>query len=514
MTRGGTERLVAGAILLAVAALLALPAALGPIRLNDSFWIDLVWLEQFTRELGNGTVYPRWLPLSHAGLGSPVFYYYPPLAFYLASAFGLLGLSTFPALVAAFGAATLLSGVGVYLWLKDQTRTPLLGALLFMIAPYQLFDFYQRGAIAEFVATAILPFVLVGIRRILQARREGFWIMALAYAALVMSHLPMALLGSIFLFAPYALARAWKSPPMLLRIGAALALGIALSAIYLLPAVELEQYRSSRDLWAFSTLQPTTWNLWNARAWSDQTFRAVMLVSAALGIPAVALVIRDRSAWSIWSVVCLAIAVGTVPVLWSLPGLSLVQFPFRLLPVAELAFVTALTLTTKDRAQWLVAWVAFLLMAGFIIAAQPETANFGDRVMRQFHPDVPENLPPGHRPYSWPSKWALEVASTHRQRQFDGKITVEPVFYFPAWQVHCAGVAVPTFATQDQQLLAYQGRGCSRRLVPTTAERIGELISLLALLLVSVSFQARPRLPAQPLPDGIRPNSEAASREP
>ena len=43
---------------------LILPLALGPTRLNDSFWIDQVWLDQFARELGKGIAYPRWLPLS------------------------------------------------------------------------------------------------------------------------------------------------------------------------------------------------------------------------------------------------------------------------------------------------------------------------------------------------------------------------------------------------------------------------------------------------------------------
>ncbi len=153
------------AALLLTAAALSVPAALGPVRLNDSFWIDLVWLEQFARELGTGVIYPRWLLLSHGGLGSPVFYYYPPLAFYAASAFVLAGFSTYSALIAAFCAANLLAGVGAYLWLRDQSRVPLIGAIMFMIAPYHLFNFYLRGAIAEFLATAILPFVLWGIRQ-------------------------------------------------------------------------------------------------------------------------------------------------------------------------------------------------------------------------------------------------------------------------------------------------------------------------------------------------------------
>ena len=67
------------------------------MMLHDSFWIDHVWASQFTALLREGVIYPRWLPWSHEGLGSPVFYYYPPLAFYLTGAFGLGATPTNPA---------------------------------------------------------------------------------------------------------------------------------------------------------------------------------------------------------------------------------------------------------------------------------------------------------------------------------------------------------------------------------------------------------------------------------
>jgi hypothetical protein len=486
--RGRQHAFVALGALLLVAAALALPAALGPVRLNDSFWIDLVWLEQFAQELGKGTLYPRWLPLSHNGLGSPVFYYYPPLAFYLASGFALAGLSTFSALIAAFATASLLSGVGVYFWLRPQSRAALPASLLFMVAPYQLFNFYQRGAIAEFLATAIVPFVLIGIRWMLEERRGGAALAALTYAALVMSHLPLTLLASLFLFAPFVLVKAWKSPMTMLRIGAALALGLAASAVYLVPAIALEPYRSSADLWTLHYLQPATWNLWSAEAWSDQTYRAVLLVGAALAVPSAGLIIRERSPWAVWAVLCLAIGVGIAPIIWKFPLLRFVQFPFRLLPIAELAFVTAAALGARNRVPWLMIWVSFLLMAGFIIAAKPDSANFGDRVMREVHPDVPENLPPGKRPYSWPSKWALDIGAEHRSARFDGKITSEPVFFYPSWEVHCGARQVSTFPDPRTQLLAYEGRACTRKLVPTMPELVGALASLAALLVISLTL--------------------------
>jgi hypothetical protein len=496
MSREHRATLAAAAVMLAAAVLLSVPAALGPLRLNDSFWIDLVWLEQFARELAHGTLYPRWLPLSHNGLGSPVFYYYPPLAFYLGGLFVFAGVSTYSALVGTFFAANLLSGLGVYSWLRDQSPRALAASLLFMAAPYHLFDFYQRGAAAEVVATAFLPFVLLGIHRMVEGRRFGFVQVALAYAALLVSHLPLALLASLFLFAPYALLKSDRSLPVLLRIAAAFGASILVAAIYLVPAIALEPYRSSSDLWALPYLRPAYWTVWRASLWDVPTFKAMLIVAGGLAAAIIALLVRLRSGWGIWALICTAISVGAIPFLWSLPLLSSVQFPFRLLPVAELAFVTAVAFAPKGRVPWFVICAMLLVMARLITTAASDSPDFGDAMIRRYHPDVPENLPPGKRPYSWPSKWALQLAVSHRQPQFDGGVTVEPVFYFPAWQVRCGGQVVPSYPDPQTELLSYRGRGCSRTLVWTTAEKTGAWISLLALLGL-ISFWLSPSLLAR-----------------
>jgi hypothetical protein len=64
---------IAYPLLILLGILLVVPANLGPPLLHDSFEIDWVWADQFTAELARGNLYPRWLPLSNDGLGSPVF---------------------------------------------------------------------------------------------------------------------------------------------------------------------------------------------------------------------------------------------------------------------------------------------------------------------------------------------------------------------------------------------------------------------------------------------------------
>jgi uncharacterized membrane protein len=55
-----------------------------PADTDDARW-HVVYAEQFLRELSGGVIYPRWLSGMDDGLGSPTFYFYPPLSYYLTS---------------------------------------------------------------------------------------------------------------------------------------------------------------------------------------------------------------------------------------------------------------------------------------------------------------------------------------------------------------------------------------------------------------------------------------------
>ena len=485
---------IAAVTILAVAALLTLPAAVGPVELNDSFWIDWVWLDQFARELSNGTLYPRWLPMSHHGLGSPVFYYYPPLAFYAGSLFALAGMTIYAALIATFFTAYVLSAAGMYWWLKPQARTPLTGALIYMIAPYRAFNFYARGAVAEALATAVLPFVMFGLNRMARQERGGFLLVAIGYAALILAHLPLALLASLFLIGPYALLQTRRQRRQLPLIATALGVGLALAAVYLVPAFALERYRDTAKLWENPVLHPSNWTFWNREFRTLQNYAAVLVISLALALVLIGLVLRHRSGWAMFGLACIILGIGAVPQIWSLPLLRSVQFPFRILPLAEFALATAIAVSATRPLEKVIAGLTLMIITVPITASTyPPAVSLAE--LRAFHPDVPENLPPGERPYSWPSQWALKVASGHRRAQFSSGVTIVPVFYYPAWRVSCAGRTVPGFADPKTQLLAFRGSSnCSIELKQTAAEGIGWTVSLLALAgLLSFGLLGLPR---------------------
>ena len=451
-------RVIPYALIAVLAFGLILPAAMRPPMLQDSFWIDWVWLDQFARQLGNGDLYPRWLNQSHGGLGSPVFYYYPPLAFYAGSAFILAGLPTYSGLLGAFGFGFALSGVGMYFYLKDDAHRPMLGALLFMVAPYHLLNFYSRGAVAEFVGTGFIPFVALGLQRVRDGK--GIAVLAFSYAALILTHLPLAVIVSFFFVGPYILwHRAWRALP-------GVAIGAGIAACYWLPALLLEPFRDGDRLWMHLLLRPGNWSVWSGRATLTPIY---FLMSCVAGmVLLISAMIRSR--WAGYAAACAILAVGIVPIVWDLPLLRDVQFPYRILPLAE--FAVAVAIATSDKGRVLVTLFASPLLAvsALILRVPDRYAPETWPEVTTKYPDVIENLPPR----------GPDVA---RLDWVDALSKSEPlgtVFEFPAWEVRCNGALVQR--PKGNILIPPPSPPCERRLVLTSAEWIGWLVSLLSLL--------------------------------
>ena len=161
---------------------------------------NLTWASQFAEQVRAGVLYPRWMPKSFDGLGSPAFYFYPPLPFWIDA---LVSIVTANALSVPYRLAVsttvilFLSGLAMHAWLlkiSGKRTAALIGAIAYMAAPYHLFDTYTRGAFAEITAYAVLPVVVLALRLTLEKARWGLPLLALAYAALLLSHLPTALL--------------------------------------------------------------------------------------------------------------------------------------------------------------------------------------------------------------------------------------------------------------------------------------------------------------------------------
>jgi len=237
--------------LIAIAAALAL---LAPWRgvywwaSHEKYWYPVrvvEWVEAWRA----GAWYPRWCPDLFGGYGYPFFDFYPPGVFAGAGALVLaLGLSTAAALKTVIAAFAIAGAIGAYGLVRGETRrsdAALVGALVFVALPYRANDLWARGDLAEYAALSLVPLALWAHRAFLRApadraARAGT-LAALAHAAVILCHTLTRLYVTEVLGAMIAastIAR-WSEAPArrrALTAGVVLALGVAMAAVYLVPA--------------------------------------------------------------------------------------------------------------------------------------------------------------------------------------------------------------------------------------------------------------------------------------
>ena len=426
-----TWRLTHLFVILAVGFVFTLPLLIYgmPYLSDDGGSHHAVWYLNFSQQLWAGDLYPRWLVNMNSGLGSPVFFYYPPLPYYLTSLLrpffsadsqGLyqLGVSACLALIA--------SGWTAYLWLKDITdrNSALIAAILYMTMPYHVAaDLYVRGAFAEYWAFVWLPSILYFTARIRPGHRSAAVGLALSYALLIMTHLPTTLIFSVVpVCYAFFISDLHRRVKVLTITICAMMLGIGLSAIYLLPAMATQKFvfldRNSLGYFSYES-----WLLFGKHSlWAEDRVGMILLVFDMVCVAGIAfLVARSglnthlRRLSAFW----LGVAMASVfmmtelskPVWLIFPTLQKIQFSWRFNVILSLATAALLALAISSIKNLRHTSQAIVLTSGLlcIIAWIPATvwaarnafpeANFDqgainevDEIIRERR-DVPEYRP-------------------------------------------------------------------------------------------------------------------------
>lgn len=298
----------------------------------------------------SGEIYPSFAETPNRGFGDVALRFYPPFSYYVLSVIYIFVEDWYFAALIAFFLVFWVGGIGIYFWAKEEfsPQQSILAAGIYTFAPYHLNQIYNNFLFAEFSATAVIPFCFLFLTRV--CRKGGKWDvlgLAIAYALLILTHLPLTIIGSIT-FAVYALFLLRKEnfistvPKLFLAVISAL----ALSAFYWSRMITelawikhaLPQYFSAT--WDYSNnflfkpentlnFRDDVSSLWLA----DLMLLAILLIS----IPTVVILIRKRFAVSKF---VLAVSAGfftavlmTTPLskfIWDNFGfLQKVQFPWR-----------------------------------------------------------------------------------------------------------------------------------------------------------------------------------------
>lgn len=382
---GNRSRRLAAPLLVVLAALAcSWPLAWRGYPWNtDDVHFHAIYAGQFLHEMLAGVLYPRWLAGMNNGLGAPIFFFYGPVPYWLTSLAGLLtGARDGFALLGTTAAAVLIaSGLSAYAWLRGFVACwpAAVGAALYVALPYHLaIDLWTRSAFAEFCAYLWTPLLFLSIERMRAGRVAGVLLFAPAFALLVATHIITAMLVSGVAVA-YMLLR-FRSVAAYARAAAGFALGAALSAAYLGPALGLRSEVTipvgelPLQMFMLSGQMPSyrlgLWRVLNLLVAGE-------IAAAALLLAASAALLRDagRQLGLVWGGLTLLALLGTTvlsaPAWRALPVLQNAQFPFRLNTVADLGFATlaallaARFLAGARRPDWAAAaWLGGMAMAG------------------------------------------------------------------------------------------------------------------------------------------------------
>ncbi|MCX8037114.1 MAG: hypothetical protein N3D11_08750 [Candidatus Sumerlaeia bacterium] len=390
----------------------------------NAYWQVHTQLAELHRALGVAEAWrcglwdARWIPGFDWGYGYPIFSFYSPLFHWLSAAWLLLVGTPAAAVRLNLLAWLVLGAAGVYcagerLWCgaggsgTTALRPGLLCAIGWLMSPYLMCDVWVRGALSEYAAAQILPWIVWAALGILG--REEHWnrrdtaeilLVAAAVAAGILSHnfLGMCGVGLALCMIPFVFVirrfgrRRIGSKHIVLRTAfwiLGIGWGLAATVFFWLPALREARFTrlsamtggihglsyryTDHFLYPANFLRLTYWDFDNSLPGPNDTMPlhlglvsalAVVLVMAAGAILLLRKEKRDASKTATLAALVAAIALGawlttaSSRILWDrIALLQFAQYPWRLLPLPSLG-------------------IALVLPAALVIAA-PERTRAG-----------------------------------------------------------------------------------------------------------------------------------------
>ena len=154
-----------------------------PMRANEGMWrifddVHIARSEAVLGELRAGQFPVRMIQTFGNGGGYPLFNYYSPLTYYLTAFLIAIGTHPLNSVKLVFQAAYVLFALGMFFYLRGglqlSRKAALVGAITAISSAYFNYDSYTRGALAELLGFAMLPWVLGFFELLLKHKKWYF----------------------------------------------------------------------------------------------------------------------------------------------------------------------------------------------------------------------------------------------------------------------------------------------------------------------------------------------------
>jgi len=510
-----------------------------PVDGHDSS-SHLQWITFFRYSIGHGWLYPRWIPDGFFGFGAPIFYYYPPLTYYIAAVISFVIQSTNPTLLFYLtgSLATLLSVVGCYylcLRLSLSKEQSFLAAMIYGFAPYRFLDLFIRNALSELVAMSFIPFLFLGMEIILSAdsrriRIRGIVLTALAWAAIMFTNLPVVAMCALAVPCYLLFRIPRQQRRALFDIAVGFALGTCVSAIYLVPMLHFYPLLNTSTLLGAAHVGSgnVLLDLLSGKSLSVGVYCSLML--AALLLLWAAPRFKRWTPERAFRAVLILVLVLQVPYVFAplferIPPFSIIQAPWRLDVILALAAAVLCAVRwgspKSTGADWMLAlwFIPSVILTVFVLFhvqinphRAPDYAGTNEEYLpkstavRLSHSMVEQHA---SDPLIMSDDSALDVSSGKKDgegivikfyAQHDSKATLH-LFYWPEWRANLDGRALPISEDSLGRVVATVPSGSHEIRLPINrpgdSELIGRYLSLaglLALVILALSTLSSKRV--------------------
>jgi hypothetical protein len=484
-------------LIVALAIIIMVPAAIFGVPRGNDLPHHYRMATSLHQSLSDGALYPGWNNLASYGYGDVSFRFYPPLLYYLLSLGRALAGGWYYGSILIFTLLTAAGGLGVYYWAKAMLprKQAVWAGIFYLIAPFHVNEFYQACLLTQYAAGAVLPFAFAFAERVCRrgAARECIGL-AVSYALLVLTHLPLAVIGSVAL-AIYSIARLnrARAASTLARLAVSVAAALAASAFFWFTMVsELSWMRggsSQAGLWfdyRYNFLFGKVFdgsNTWWANILGSMTVLMLLPALALLGKRQRGAAHPALKAVGLVAVLSLLMTLPVSEPVWQvLAPLQRVEFPWRWLTILSMSGPVALAATidywkakaSSPRRSWaLLAFAPVVITTAFTAFQIIRPASF---VEQGYFEPFAEKIASSKSLPIWLPAWAddaprratdnLEIAgrefiveSWERERRVfrvgEGAATDARVrtFYYPHWVASSDAGALQTRAGDDGALI-------------------------------------------------------------
>ncbi len=309
-----------------------------------------LWSKAVFQVFKAGVLYPQWLPQMWYGFGLPIFYFYPPLFYWLTTLGQIVGLGTIVAVKTVLIISLLTGSVFMYLWIREWTNrvSAMVATGFWIVTPYYLSLIYVRGAFPEFMALNLVPLGLWLITKLWKnpEQKKYFFGLTFTIAAIILTHnlTTVVTLGVYGVYLAYLYWGEQAKKSLLIYSGFSFVFAFMVTSFYWLPAFVYKSAINTSVLTAgkfyYGTNFDNPMNLINFGLNQEYGWVTLGIIPAIIFIVGWISfseisqdVIRRRLLfWLTISGILIFLVMPFSMFLWDwIPGISLFQFPSRML---------------------------------------------------------------------------------------------------------------------------------------------------------------------------------------